>query len=83
MEVPHLAGKDLLASAVRCKLHNGVEMPLLGLGTWRLHDDRLRSGVYGALEEGYGLIDTACIYGNEEQIRVLLEKAGEKTLHSK
>ncbi|CDJ45355.1 aldo/keto reductase family oxidoreductase, putative [Eimeria tenella] len=51
-------------------------MPVIGLGTWRLRGDRLRSGVFGALHERYGLIDTASVYGNEEEIRQLLKEAG-------
>ncbi|CDJ67459.1 aldo/keto reductase family oxidoreductase, putative [Eimeria necatrix] len=51
-------------------------MPIIGLGTWRLRGDRLRSGVFGALQERYALIDTASVYGNEEEIRQLLKEAG-------
>ncbi|CDJ57423.1 aldo/keto reductase family oxidoreductase, putative [Eimeria maxima] len=76
MSCPNLAGVDLLAAA-RCRtLYNGVKMPLIGLGTWRLRGDRLRSGVFGALNERYGLIDSAAVYGNEEEIRQLLKDAG-------
>lgn len=77
---PNLAGKDLLATAKCHTLSNGVDMPLLGLGTWRLRGERLCSGIYGALQEGYGLIDTAALYENEEEIREILKKAGEPTI---
>lgn len=77
MTCPSLAGVDLLAAAECCTLSNGVRMPVIGLGTWRLRGDRLRSGVFGALHERYGLIDTASVYGNEEEIRQLLKEAGE------
>lgn len=76
MEVPSLAGKDLLAAAKCCTLHNGVKIPFLGLGTWKLKGDRLRSGLYAALSENYGLIDTAAVYENEEEISMLLKQAG-------
>ncbi|CDJ49000.1 aldo/keto reductase family oxidoreductase, putative [Eimeria brunetti] len=76
MACPSLAGVDLLAAAKCRTLHNGVQMPVIGLGTWRLRGDRLRSGVFGALNERYGLIDSAAVYGNEEEIKQLLKEAG-------
>ncbi|KAL8431840.1 hypothetical protein ACSSS7_005015 [Eimeria intestinalis] len=75
-EAPHLEGKDLISTSKCFTLHNGVQMPILGLGTWRLNGDKLRSGVYGALKEGYGLIDSATLYHNEWEIRDLLRRAG-------
>lgn len=77
MALPALAGKDLVASAKCHTLRNGVKMPIMGLGTWRLRADRLRAGLCGALHERYGLIDSAAVYGNEEEIRELLKEAGE------
>lgn len=76
MDFPNLQGRDLLASAKCRTLANGVQMPLMGLGTWRLTGERLASGVCGALQEGYGLIDSAAVYRNEAEIRELLKKAG-------
>ena len=46
-------------------LHNGVEIPHLGLGTAGPGDDETRRRVRDALELGYRLIDTAARYGNE------------------
>ncbi|CDI80285.1 hypothetical protein EAH_00014400 [Eimeria acervulina] len=76
MSCPSLAGVDLLAAAKCRTLYNGVKLPMIGLGTWRLRGDRLRSGVFGALNERYGLIDSAAVYENEEEIRELLKEAG-------
>lgn len=76
MSCPSLAGVDLLAAAKCRTLYNGVKLPMIGLGTWRLRGDRLRSGVFGALNERYALIDSAAAYGNEEEIRELLKEAG-------
>ncbi|MBN1263998.1 MAG: aldo/keto reductase [Anaerolineales bacterium] len=51
------------------KLSNGISMPRLGLGTWRSSEDsEVRNSVQLALENGYRLIDTAFIYGNETSI---------------
>lgn len=46
-------------------LNNGIEMPILGIGTFRLSDEQAENSVYWALKDGYRLIDTARIYGNE------------------
>jgi 2,5-diketo-D-gluconate reductase A len=49
-------------------LANGVEMPLIGLGTWQLTGEDAFEGTKHALELGYRLIDTAVDYDNQEQI---------------
>ena len=47
-------------------LHNGVEMPSLGLGVFRVEDGQeLIDAVKIAIKHGYRSIDTAAIYGNE------------------
>jgi methylglyoxal/glyoxal reductase len=48
-------------------LQNGVKMPWLGLGVFKVEDGaEVVSSVKIALEVGYRSIDTAAIYGNEE-----------------
>ncbi len=49
-------------------LSNGVEMPLLGLGTWPMNDEQAAVAVASALRTGYRLIDTAEIYVNERVV---------------
>ncbi|MCL2829281.1 MAG: aldo/keto reductase [Betaproteobacteria bacterium] len=46
-------------------LNDGQQIPQLGLGTWQTPDENAAAIVSIALEEGYRLIDTASIYGNE------------------
>ena len=46
----------------------GISMPKLGLGTFRLQGDACRAAVERALALGYRHIDTAEMYGNEEAI---------------
>lgn len=46
----------------------GVDIPTVGLGTWRLTGEQCRETVRTALELGYRHIDTAQQYGNERQI---------------
>jgi diketogulonate reductase-like aldo/keto reductase len=50
----------------------GVEVPRLGLGTWRLTGDQCRETVETALELGYRHIDTAQVYRNERQVGAAL-----------
>jgi diketogulonate reductase-like aldo/keto reductase len=56
-------------------LNNGVQMPLLGFGTYRLHDEH---AVLHALHTGYRLIDTAAVYNNEELVGRAIKKSNVK-----
>lgn len=49
-------------------LNNGVEIPLLGLGTWQARGKNCTRAVEFALTHGYDLIDTAQVYDNERQV---------------
>jgi 2,5-diketo-D-gluconate reductase B len=46
----------------------GIELPVLGLGTFRLRDAGCRAAVESALALGYRHVDTAEMYGNEAPI---------------
>ncbi|RQO30766.1 aldo/keto reductase [Taibaiella sp. KBW10] len=47
-------------------LHNGVKMPMLGLGVWKTSEGQeVEDAVAFALEQGYRHIDTASFYKNE------------------
>ncbi|WP_394547994.1 aldo/keto reductase [Priestia aryabhattai] len=50
------------------KLSNGIEIPLLGLGTWLLDDEQAAQAVRDAVSSGYRHIDTAQAYMNEAGI---------------
>uniref|UniRef100_A0A914Y3T6 NADP-dependent oxidoreductase domain-containing protein n=1 Tax=Panagrolaimus superbus TaxID=310955 RepID=A0A914Y3T6_9BILA len=57
------------------KMSNGIELPLFGYGTWQAKDEQeLEKSLTVALENGYRLIDTAFVYGNEEIIGKTLQK---------
>lgn len=59
----------MISIAPSVVLHNGINMPQLGLGVWKAEDgDEVESAVTAALEAGYRLIDTAAVYGNEEGV---------------
>ncbi len=48
---------------------NGNEMPIIGLGTFRVeNNDQCKDAVKHAIENGYRHIDTAMIYDNEEMV---------------
>lgn len=47
---------------------NGVHMPQLGFGVWRVPDDEAEQAVTLALRAGYRSIDTAKLYDNEEGV---------------
>ncbi|AIG66195.1 aldo/keto reductase [Weissella tructae] len=61
-------------------LNNDVEMPGLGLGVFQIPDEDTAEVVASSIENGYRLIDTAQIYGNEagvgEGIKLGLAKTG-------
>lgn len=49
--------------------YNGNEMPIVGLGTFRVENsDECKASVKHAIENGYTHIDTAMIYDNEEKV---------------
>ena len=48
------------------KLYNGVEMPLLGYGLYKVDPAEGERCISDAIAAGYRLIDTAQYYGNEE-----------------
>jgi len=54
----------------------GISMPRLGLGTFRLQGDACRAAVESALSLGYRHIDTAEMYGNEEAIGAAIAASG-------
>ena len=58
-------------------LNNGVEMPLVGFGTYQIIDDaECARSVAAAIEAGYRLIDTAQNYGNETDVGAGIRDSG-------
>ena len=57
-------------------LNNGVQMPLVGFGTFLLGGEVCKSAVAGAIESGYRMIDTAEAYGNEKEVGNGIKQSG-------
>lgn len=59
------------------KLNNGVEIPVIGFGTWQTPSGEVaEESVLAALNAGYRHIDTAAAYGNEESVGRAIAKSG-------
>ena len=58
------------------KLHNGVEMPILGYGVYQVTPEECERCVADALSVGYRSIDTAQAYFNEQQVGDAICKSG-------
>lgn len=57
-------------------LRPGVDIPLLGLGTWQAREGEAYDAVRTALELGYRHIDTARAYRNEEEVGRAVRDSG-------
>ena len=61
------------------RLNNGVEMPMLGFGTYQVTDpEECKNSVLAAIRAGYRLIDTAVAYGNEVAVGAGIKAALEE-----
>ncbi len=58
------------------KLSNGVEIPMLALGTWFIDDDKVTDAVKSAVQLGYRHVDTAQAYGNEHGVGAGIRTCG-------
>lgn len=58
-------------------LNNGVTMPKIGYGVFRMTDQAAcEEAVVQAIQVGYRLIDTAAAYGNEEAVGRAIRRSG-------
>ncbi len=60
----------------KIKLHNGIEMPILGYGVYQVTPEECERCVADALNVGYRSIDTAQAYFNEQQVGNAIRKSG-------
>jgi 2,5-diketo-D-gluconate reductase A len=57
-------------------LNNGIEIPQVGFGVWRVPSAETQAAVATALDAGYRHIDTAKLYGNEEGVGAAVRESG-------
>lgn len=57
-------------------LNNGVVMPQIGFGVWKVDDAEVEQAVLSALDIGYRSIDTAAIYRNEAGVGRAIKASG-------
>jgi 2,5-diketo-D-gluconate reductase A len=57
-------------------LNNGVEIPQLGFGVFQIPPEQTKQATLTALEIGYRHIDTAEMYGNEQQVGQAVRESG-------
>lgn len=62
-------------SAPTVVLNNGIEIPQVGFGVWRVSADEAQHVVGEALDVGYRHIDTASIYGNEQGVGAAIRES--------
>lgn len=55
-------------SASTIKLNNGLSMPQIGFGCWKVDKATCADQVYQAIKVGYRLFDGAMDYGNEKEV---------------
>ena len=55
---------------------DGVELPLVGFGTWQVTGRRGYEAIRYALTTGYRHIDTATMYGNEREVGQAVANSG-------
>jgi 2,5-diketo-D-gluconate reductase A len=58
------------------RLHDGIEIPQLGLGVFQVPPKKTQGTVELALAAGYRHIDTAAAYGNEKEVGAALAASG-------
>lgn len=72
----HPASKQPSSLQDTWTLHNGVAVPVLGLGTYKSLGDSALYAVSEALLLGYRHVDTAAYYGNEAEVGEGIRRSG-------
>lgn len=57
-------------------LNNGIQIPLIGFGTFMLGGEVCKNAVTAAIKNGYRMIDTAEAYGNEREVGEGIKQSG-------
>lgn len=65
-----------MTQQTRLTLNNGIDIPIIGFGTWAVRGLSAVDTVLTALKAGYLHIDTASIYGNEDEVGQAVRQSG-------
>jgi 2,5-diketo-D-gluconate reductase A len=65
-----------MTTAPHVLLNNGIEIPQIGFGVFKVPQDQTSQAVRTALEAGYRHIDTAKLYRNEEGVGEAIRESG-------
>lgn len=65
-----------MTSAPLKKLNDGIQIPQVGLGVFKMDDDEAHRATLAAFEAGYRHVDTAAIYGNEVGVGRAIAESG-------
>ena len=57
-------------------LNNGVQLPMIGFGTWDVRGEAGKKTILTALDSGYRLIDTGQMYENEDIVGQAVKESG-------
>lgn len=60
----------------KLSLNDGTKIPIVGFGTYKCTEQEGIESVRSAISNGYSLIDTAAIYGNEEAVGKGMKASG-------
>ena len=71
-----VANVEAMSSVPNLILNNGVEIPQLGYGVFKVPAEETRQAVLMALEAGYRHIDTAKLYDNEAAVGEAVRESG-------
>lgn len=70
-----VAGDALAAKMPSLGLHSWDQMPMVGLGLWKIPRDATADCVYDSIKAGYRHLDCACDYGNEQEVGAGIARA--------
>ncbi|KAL5704648.1 alcohol dehydrogenase (NADP(+)) [Ranunculus cassubicifolius] len=69
-----------MSTTTSIRLHNGIKMPIIGLGVWRMEGKSIRDLLLHAIQLGYRHFDCAADYKNEAQVGEALAEAFQSCL---
>jgi 2,5-diketo-D-gluconate reductase A len=76
MAIPSAEESFVLSAVPQITLNNGQSIPQLGFGVFQIEPKDTAEAVSTALQTGYRHIDTAEMYGNEQEVGEAVAKSG-------